>query len=195
MGIEKITTAIVDEAAAECEQILNVANVKCEAIMRELEERIKIETEVAVNGAREEKEKIISRRKSVADIDGKKKILAKKQQLIIKCFDDAVTHILNLPEGEYVEFLVALGKNTGFTEGSLIFNKEERETIGPKVVSALTAATGGKFELSSETRNFKGGYVLQKGQVFIDNSVESVIQEKKNELTGEVANILFPPEN
>ena len=129
MGIEKITSAIVDEAAAECEQILNVANVKCEAIIRELEERIDIETEVALDQARDEKERIVSRRKSVAEIDSRKRILAKKQEIINKCFDNAVEYILGLEEAKYVDFLVALGKNTEFKEGVLIFNEKEKSFL------------------------------------------------------------------
>ena len=195
MGIEKITSAIVDEAAAECEQILNVANVKCEAIIRELEERIDIETEVALDQARDEKERIVSRRKSVAEIDSRKRILAKKQEIINKCFDNAVEYILGLEEAKYVDFLVALGKNTEFKEGVLIFNEKEKTTVGPKIAAALEDAVGGgKFAVAEETRKLKGGYVLQCGQVFIINSVEAVLQEKKKELTMEVAGILFPPE-
>ena len=90
MSIEKITSAIIDEAQAECEQILNAAETKNRGVIAQLEKRIKIETDVAVREAGEERERIISRRKSVADIDGKKIVLAKKQQLIDGCFEDAV---------------------------------------------------------------------------------------------------------
>ena len=52
----------------------------------------------------------------------------------------------------------------------------------------------GKFTLSEETRNLRGGYMLQNGQVYINNSVEAMVDEKRRELTGDVASILFPPE-
>ena len=48
--------------------------------------------------------------------------------------------------------------------------------------------------LSDETRNLKGGYMLQKGQVYINNSVEAMVEDKSRELTGDVAGILFPAE-
>ena len=195
MSIEKITSAIIDEAQAECEQILNAAETKNRGVIAQLEKRIKIETDVAVREAGEERERIISRRKSVADIDGKKIVLAKKQQLIDGCFEDVVEHIVSMDEDQYVEFLAAAGKNTGFSEGSLIFNEKEKTSIGRRVVEALNEAVPeGDVHLAEETRKIKGGYMLQKGQVYINNSVEAMVEDRRRELTSEVAAILFPPE-
>ena len=195
MSIEKITSAIIDEAQAECEQILNAAETKNRGVIAQLEKRIKIETDVAVREAGEERERIISRRKSVADIDGKKIVLAKKQQLIDGCFEEAVEHIVSMDEDQYVEFLAAAGKNTGFSQGSLIFNEKEKTSIGRRVVEALNKAVpDGDFHLAEKTRKIKGGYMLQKGQVYINNSVEAMVEDRRRELTSEVAAILFPPE-
>lgn len=195
MSIDKITSAILSEAAAESEQILNVAKTKRRALIREIKHRTKVETELAIRQAEEEKEKIISRRKAVADIDSKKIILACKQELMDNCFKEAVGYILSMKEEEFVEFLVSMGKNSGITEGELIFNEKEKSSIGAKVTSALSAAvTDGKFVLSEETRKIQGGYMIKQGQIYIDNSIESVVEENRRDLTAEVAEILFPPE-
>lgn len=195
MSIEKITSAIIDEAQTESEQILNAAKQRNRTVIDELEERIKIETDVAVKAAEEEKEKIISRRKSVADIDSKKIILSKKQELINECFDKALDFILSMEESKYVELLADMGRSAGVCGGNLIFNEKERDSIGQKVADALNASLpGGNFVLSQETRNLKGGYMLQNGQIYINNSIEAVMDEKCRELTGEVAKILFPSE-
>ena len=53
---------------------------------------------------------------------------------------------------------------------------------------------GGKFTLSDETKNLRGGYMLQKDQIYINNSVEAMMDEKRRELMGDVALILFPEE-
>ena len=183
--VKGIIYTAIDEAQAECEQILNAAETKNRGVIAQLEKRIKIETDVAVREAGEERERIISRRKSVADIDGKKIVLAKKQ----------VEHIVSMDEDQYVEFLAAAGKNTGFSQGSLIFNEKEKTSIGRRVVEALNKAVpDGDFHLAEETRKIKGGYMLQKGQVYINNSVEAMVEDRRRELTSEVAAILFPPE-
>ena len=48
--------------------------------------------------------------------------------------------------------------------------------------------------LAEETRKIKGGYMLRKGQIYINNSVEAMVEDKRRELTAGVAEILFPPE-
>ena len=195
MSIEKITSAIIDEAQTECEQIMNAARTKGNGTINALKKRIVEETEVAVRDAEEESKRIVSRRKSVADIDSKKIILAKKQELINRCFDEAVEYIVSIEEEKYIKFLTEAGKNSGLSQGALIFNKNERDKIGAQVVDALNKAVPeGKFTLSEETRNLRGGYMLQNGQVYINNSVEAMVDEKRRELTGDVASILFPPE-
>lgn len=195
MSIEKITSAIIDEAKTECEQIMTAADTKNRGVIDQLEKRIVIETDVAVKAAAEERERIISRRKSVADIDSKKIILAKKQELINSCFDEAVDYIISMDTDRYVQFLVAAGKAAGFTEGSLIFNEKERETIGEKVTADLNKAVPeGNFRLSDEIKNIKGGYMLRKGQIYINNSVEAMVEENRRRLTADVAEILFPSE-
>ncbi len=195
MSIEKITSAIIDEAQAECEQIMNAAKAKSLSSIKTLKKRIAIETDAAVKDAEEERDRIISRRRSVADIDGKKIILRKKQELIAECFTQAIDYIISMDRDRYVSFLAAAGKVSGFKDGALIFNKEERSSIGQRVVDALNREIdGGKFTLSEETRDLRGGYMLQQGQVYINNSVEAMVEDKSRELTKDVVNILFPPE-
>ena len=195
MSIEKITSAIIDEAQAECEQKLNAADTKNRGVITQLKNRIKIETDIAVKNAQEERERIISRKKSVADIDSKKIILARKQKIINDCFEEAVEYITSMDEDRYIKFLVKAGIEAGFSEGSLIFNEKEKETIGQKVADELNKVVqGGKFLLAEETRKIKGGYMLRKGQIYINNSVEAMVEDKRRELTAGVAEILFPPE-
>lgn len=195
MSIEKITSAIIDEAQTECEQIMNTAKTKGSGVINSLQKRIVIETEVAVKDAEEERERIISRRKSVADIDSKKIILTKKQELINQCFEQSVEHIISMDRDKYISFLANVGKDSGLKEGALIFNEKERSSVGQKVADALNnLVPDGKFTLSEETRNLRGGYMLQKGQVYINNSVEAMVEERRRDLTGDVADILFPPE-
>lgn len=196
MSIENITSAILDEGKAEKEQIINAAKTKSRGVIRELEERIEIETDVAVKEAEDESERIINRRRSVADIDSKKIILTKKQELISQCFDKTIEYILNMDRDDYVRFLAEAGRNTGVTQGELIFNAKERNSIGEDVVKALSAAVPrGEFKLSGETRGHRGGYLLRRGQIYINISVEALVDEMRQELTGQVAAILFPKQD
>ena len=167
MSIEKITSKIVsdaesiaqvtlDEAKAECDAILARAESEAEKVLREAQER-----------GQKEKEKLISRRKAVADIDGRKIILEEKQKLITECFDRAIEQIASMEKEEYIAFLAGLVN---------VLSKE---------------LAGSKITLSKETKNIRGGFLLKKGSIYINGTVEALVEEAKEDLVGEVAAQLF----
>ncbi|MGN1333915.1 MAG: V-type ATP synthase subunit E [Anaerovoracaceae bacterium] len=193
MSIEKITSKILSEASELKEKSLSEARKESDAVLAEAEKKAQEIIEDSKKRGLEEKEKIISRRKSVADIDCRKVFLAKKQELIGQCFDKAVDEIISMDEADYIGLLTALGTGSGMTAGQLIFNEKERAAIGQKVVDALnSAAEGRNFVLSEETRKVRGGYMLMCGQTFINNTIEALVEEARPELVAEVAKIMFP---
>ena len=193
MSIEKITSKIISEASELKEKTLSEARAQSDAVLAEAQKKAQEMVEESKKRGLEEKEKIISRRKSVADIDCRKVFLAKKQELIGQCFDKAVDEIISMDEADYTDLLTALGKSSGLTAGQLIFNEKERAAIGQKVVDGLNAAIpGGSFALSEETRKLRGGYMLMCGQTFINNTIEALVEEARPELVAEVAKMMFP---
>ena len=193
MSIEKITSKIISEAQELRDKTLSEAAAQSDAVLAEARKKAEDMVEDSRKRGVEEKEKIISRRKSVADIDCRKVFLAKKQELIGQCFDRAVDDIIAMDKDRYTELLTALGTNSGMTGGQLIFNEIERAAIGQKVVDALNSRIeGGSFSLSEETRPLRGGYMLMCGQTFINNTIEALVEEARPELTAEVARMMFP---
>ena len=193
MSIEKITSKIISEAHELRDKTLSEAAAQSDAVLAEARKKAEDMVEDSRKRGVEEKEKIISRRKSVADIDCRKVFLAKKQELIGQCFDRAVDDIIAMDKDRYTELLTALGTNSGMTGGQLIFNENERAAIGQKVVDALNSRIeGGSFSLSEETRPLRGGYMLMCGQTFINNTIEALVEEARPELTAEVAKMMFP---
>ena len=193
MSIEKITSKIISEAQELRDKALSEAAAQSDAVLAEARKKAEDMVEDSRKRGVEEKEKIISRRKSVADIDCRKVFLAKKQELIGQCFDRAVDDIIAMDKDRYTELLTALGTNSGMTGGQLIFNENERAAIGQKVVDALNSRIeGGSFSLSEETRPLRGGYMLMCGQTFINNTIEALVEEARPELTAEVAKMMFP---
>lgn len=192
MSIEKITSKITGEAEQARSQVLAEAQARQQAILRDAEAKARALIEGERARALAEKEKTIRRRKSVVDIDCRKIILQKKQDLIGQCFDKAADAITSMEEADYLQLLTALGKQTGFTEGLLIFNEKEQQAIGEKVAAALNQAVGTQgFQVSKETRSVRGGYLLQSGKVCINNTVEGLIEENRDQLSPEVAAMLF----
>ena len=72
MSIEKITSKIISEASELKDKTLSEARVQSDAVLAEAQKKAQEMVEESKKRGLEEKEKIISRRKSVADIDCRK---------------------------------------------------------------------------------------------------------------------------
>lgn len=192
MSIEIITSKILGEAEEEKKVVLAEAQEKVNEIM----EAAKKEADdfLAKENLRglDIKEKTISRRKSVADIECRKLILQKKHEIIDGCFEKAVETLSSMEEGEYIEFMVNLAKATGEKAGQLVLNEKDKTSIGEKLCKKLNEVVEkGNFVLADEIGKFKGGFILQVGKVYINNTVEALVAENKDAMNSEVAAMLF----
>ncbi|OLR56531.1 hypothetical protein BHK98_10920 [Hornefia porci] len=192
MGIEKITSKIMSEAETVAGSILSEADSGSDAIIAEAREK----AEAVVSEARErgaaDKVRTVNRREAVAAIDGRKLILARKQEMIAGCFDGAIGQLASMDKEKYVEFLAGIVKSTGSAGGELVFNEKDAAEIGPLLAEKLNRETeGGAFSVSDETESIRGGVLLKNGQVYVSGSIESLVDEVKGELTAEVAKVLF----
>lgn len=187
MSIEKITSRIIGDAEEKKKAVLAEAKAKADEILaaakKEAEDFLASETA----RGQQMKETLIERHASVAAIDCRKLVLAQKQAVLDACFAQAVEALGQLPEDEYVDFLVALGKASGEKEGALIFNERDKAAVGAKVCEKL----GGTFTVAEETRAMAGGFVLQTGKVYINNTVEALVAMYQEEMNSEVAGKLF----
>lgn len=192
MSIEKITSKIIGDAQTEARAALDQAQAEGKRIVAEAKEEAAGILSKAQADGRSEKEKLISRRRAVADIDGRKIVLEEKQKLIADCFDQAVEKITSMDAESYTDFLVRLLVSVGETSGQLILNPRDAERVGEKLVAAAAEAiSGSAFTLSEETRNIKGGFLLKKGSVYVNCAVEALVDEAREELAGDVAARLF----
>lgn len=192
MSIEKITSKIIGDAEKEAKSVLDEAQASCDAILKKAREEADEILARAEKTGQTDREKLINRRKSVAEIDGRKILLEEKQKLISACFDKAVEEIASMKPEAYVDFLTSLLKSTNETEGELILNEKDRGAIGEKLVKAAEKALpGSRLTLSGETRDIEGGFLLKKGSVYVNGTVEALMDEAREELVGEVAARLF----
>ena len=192
MGIDNITSKIICEAGQKADDILTNARVAGDAIIAEAENKADRMLETAEKNGRIEKEKLIVRKKSVAYIDGRKMLLEKKQEIIKSCFDRAVDKIVSMEKEDYISFIAGLVEQTGETEGSLILNDADREKIGRDLIRHLNEyIDGGNFVMHDKTKAILGGFILVKGPVSINCTIENLVDEAREELTGKAAEQLF----
>lgn len=192
MSIEKITSKIIGDAENSAKVVLDEAKAKADEIIAKANLQAEEMIAKAEKEGLEEKEKLISRRKAVGDIDGRKLILEAKQELISQCFEAAVDKLTSMETDAYVAFLADLVAKTGETEGVLILNEKDKAEAGEALIKRIgEILPGSKITLAEETRNIRGGFLLKKGSVYMNGTIEALVDEGREELVGEAAGVLF----
>ncbi|NLK65556.1 MAG: hypothetical protein GX289_10745 [Tissierellia bacterium] len=192
MSIENITSKILSDAQDYANSsLMNAENTKQEILNKaesEAEVIIKTEAEKAANDAVELK----NRRVSAAELQGRKMLLSAKQEAIKKSFDAAIEKLKAMPEDEYLSFLVQEILRIPNCEGNIVLNAKDRENVGERLVKAVNEKLGAeKVALSKNTVNTSGGFVLKRGSVEINSTFETLLDSMRDELTSEIANVLF----
>jgi V/A-type H+-transporting ATPase subunit E len=192
MSVENIAADILEDARQTAEASLAEADNVKKDIISSAEEQADNIKKLAAENAKKDAENIKSRKVSAAELESRKMVLGAKQEAIQKCFDMSLKKLVETPEEKYIDFLANQIAEIPYNEGTIILNKEDRERIGQKLVKAVHEKTKSeKFTLSEDTLNAVGGFVLKSGAIIINSTFETILDSVRNDLTNEVANVLF----
>ena len=164
-GIEKLTQQISADAQAEIDALLADAQAKADAITADYAQRAEKAAADALSkgeaAAAQREERLLS----MAAMEGRKELLAAKQDMVSKAFDLALEKLCALPDEEYVALLAKLAVAAATTgREQLIFSQKDRTRVGKAVVTAanemLAKAVAPK--LPNEVTDTKAGSILDK---------------------------------
>lgn len=176
----------IEEAEAKAKEILSHAKEKSELIIKEAKAK-------AEKDGSDRRERIIAR----AQLDARNNMLQAKQETIDNILSLAEKKIENMNSKDYSDFLEKLlmvSIETG--EEEVIFSEKDKKRIDPGLVARIneklvSMGKKGFLKISNETRNINSGFILKKGGVEINSSVDSQIRILRDNIEGEIANLLF----
>ena len=173
--------ALIAKAQAERDDILGKASKQADAIRKEMEKK------AAQDGVLFKERKV-----SVAELEARKLELATKQTAITRSFALALEQLSSMDQNAYVALLVNAVREAGVNDGELLLNAKDRESIGQKVVDEVNGNDDKvKVALSEDTIDSKGGFVLRKGSMEINATLETMVNAVKEAVTPEVVEALF----
>ena len=193
-NISNLTSKILEDAEDKKTSILNDANEQRDKIIAKKEEEASAEEKLILERAERDaaarKERIISG----AELNSRNEKLAAKQKVINSVFESSVEALCNLSNEELKDFVTDTILNSGI-EGNqnLILNEEGAKVITTEVLNEINNKLNSKatITLSSEKRNFKGGFILEKDGIEINNTYEALVSSIKDDLSLKVAQVLF----
>ena len=129
----------------------------------------------------------------LGQMETKKAILALKQDMVSKSFELARKKITQLPQEQYVEFLAKTAANASVTgDEEMLFNAKDRDSVGALVVAAANEKlSGGKLTLASDAGSFDGGFILRRGNVEVNCTVELLVELCRADMSAQIAGVLF----
>lgn len=200
MSVENIVSKIIKDAEEKAKTIIDEYRKEAEALSNkrkiELEkERAEIKKKIELEAENHKKRKL-----QMANLDARKEILLVNQNIINDFFKKLEEKFLSMSEKEYLSFLEkkliqSIDENN---EYEFVAGKLYKESITQDFLDKINEKlkkeknlTGVSIRLSSETGEFKAGFILRTGKIQINNTIAYLIKELRENVDTTLKEILF----
>ena len=196
-NIGNLTSKILKDAEVKRDNILAVAEEEKAKILNKKKDEAKtLEAtmlEKAKSEAQTRKERVISS----AELKARNEKLQAKQTVIQEVFEKAVEELCKLGKDDYLAFIKNGVTSLAITgDENLILNAEGQKLVNDDFIKSInnelsSKGKAGNLKLSSTVGSFKGGFILEKNGIEINNTFEALVESMKEEMQLEVAKALF----
>jgi V/A-type H+-transporting ATPase subunit E len=192
---KQVIEKILSDARAEAEKVRKTAEAKRAQEQAQLDKQLleyRKQTDMLAQKTGEEKKAHIL---AAARMDIAKQLLTEKRKILDEVFVQARRQLENLPDEEYCKLMTKLMLETVETgdEEVIIDNREKR--IDGKFIEKVNQQLGhdrkGNLKLSESKANLGCGFILKRGKIKNDVSVEILLARAREQLEIELAEELF----
>jgi V/A-type H+-transporting ATPase subunit E len=195
MEAEQVIEKILADARAEADKIKKQADDKQADEQAKLSEQLdeyKKQTEILAQQAGEDEKSHIL---AAARMDIAKQLLAEKRKILDEVFKQARRQLQDLPDEEYhslIKKLLLDAVETG-NEEVIVDTNENRisEELINEVNQQLGSDRNSNLKLSGQRQNLGAGFILARGKVKTNVSIEVLLDQTRKELEIELAKELF----
>ena len=195
MEAEQVVEKILADAKAEADKIKKQADDQEAAEQAKLTEQLdeyKKQTEILAQKAGEDEKSHVL---AAARMDIAKQFLAEKRKILDEVFEQARRQLQNLPDEEYralIKKLILDAVETG-DEEVVVDTNEGR--IDQEFIKEINRELGpgykGNLRLSDERQDLGAGFILKRGKIKTNVSMEVLLGQARKELEIELAKELF----
>lgn len=196
-GAEKIIARILEDARLKASNNIKEAEKQASDIINAAKEEAEKKRTVIIENALKNADEMEKRAISVAELEARKIKLKAKQEIITSVFEKAITALNSLPAETYAKILCnMIISSVAKGNEEVVLSIRDKERLGKEFIDDINrklAEKGlkGDLRLSEQTANINGGFILKSGEIEINNSFDTLIRMKRNELEPEIIKILF----
>ncbi len=195
MEAEQVVEKILADARAEADKIKKQADDKeageQDKLSQQLDEYKKQTGILAQQAGEDEKSHILA----AARMNIAKEYLAEKRKILDEVFEQARQQLQNLPDEEYqalIKKLLLEAVETG-DEEVVVDTNEGRisEDLIKEVNQQLGSDRNSNLKLSDQRQNLGAGFILTRGKIKTNVSIEVLLDQARKELEIQLAKELF----
>lgn len=191
MSKESIIAKILGDAEALRAQELAAAQEKIAARAETESAYLAAARETCAHACEQAKSDMIARRRSVAELEVRKNLLAAKQAVLCEVFDAAKAAVLALPEAEYTAFVLRLLDRYAEDGETVVFGKED--PVKRQEIAAFAMRKNMVLAVRKDG-DFSGGFVLEGKYSDKNLTLDVLLRQYRAHAEAEIAAILFGAE-
>jgi V/A-type H+-transporting ATPase subunit E len=197
--LQPLLDSILEDARKEAAEIRKKGRAEAEELRAEYMEKAERLREEIMNRGEKQAADEKNRRKIQAKMDAGRELLAAKNQLVEEVFQTVKKRLARMKDEDYrqlLRHLILQAVETG--DEKLFFSIPDRRWLGEAFLADLNqelekrgrkgALTYGEGEAAAD---LSGGFILQRGKVVQNFSLDNLVEMKKDELLPEVGRRLF----
>ncbi len=195
MEARQVVEKILADAKTESQK------VKQQTDEKEASERTKLESQldeynkqtrtIAQKHADDEKMHILA----AARMDISKQLLAEKRKILDEVFEKVHSRVRKMSAEEYCELMTKLMLEAVETGNEAVIVDKDEKRIDEKFISKINNQIDkegkGKLKLAGERQNLGAGFILKRGKIKVNVSLEVLLQQARSKLETELAKELF----
>ncbi len=195
MEAQQVIEKILADAKAEAEKIkkqAEEAQIEEQAKLDEQLKEYKEQTEILAKKAVEDERSHIL---ADARMEISKQLLSEKRKILDEVFEQARRQLENLSDEPYLKLMTKLMRDAVETGDEEVIIDEKEKQIDQRFIDSIKKQIGsdrkGELKLSGDRANLGKGFILKRGNVKNNVSVEVLLAQAREELEIELAKELF----
>ncbi|HEA47160.1 MAG TPA: hypothetical protein ENH97_01975 [bacterium] len=188
MPLEKIIERIGEEFSLEIDKIKKETQDRVSEILKEAKEKAASIKDEILKKASLEGQRRRDRILTTANLEARRIVLEEKERLMEEAYKKALTKLESRGKKSYQDIIKKmLFRVAKSGSGEIIISKEDRKRITPSFIGSINK----DLKISKEERGISGGFILKRKKIEINNSFESLLRSKREELEPRLVRILF----
>ncbi|NLW10803.1 MAG: hypothetical protein GX028_02150 [Clostridiaceae bacterium] len=187
-GLQLIQDRILEQAREKAAEITAKAQEQSQAVIEQAQSERDRYLAESSDKTKAQTEAMLNRAASLASMEKRKNNLQRRQRLIDRVIDQALSKVCNIPAAEKLELYSSLINMTG-ARGGIITLSSVDQSIGNELISKLD----GDFSLADKSGSFAGGLILRRDRIEDNLTFDLIVRNQRPQLSAAAARAL--PEN